>query len=87
MAHHDWTTHNDYDSDDYDSDDSTTERYPPRPLRELTESEFIDENFNEISAMYSSLVDYMQTYGPCLLQTMTFEAFASFVYQNSHRTV
>lgn len=86
MAHHDYTAQNDYDSDD-DSFDSSAENYqmPRRPPRELTEAEFIDEYFDEISAMYSSLKDYLETFGPCLLQTMTFDAFASFVYQNSYR--
>jgi hypothetical protein len=85
MAHYrNWTQDDDYDSDDeYNSE---SENYVPRrPPRELTEAEFVDENFDEISAMYSSLVDYMQTYGPCLLQTLTFDAFATFVYQNSYR--
>lgn len=75
---------NDYDSD-YDSYDSESENYPSRPPRELTEAEFIDEHFDEISAMYSSLMDYMNLYGPGLLQAITFDAFASFVYQNSYR--
>lgn len=86
MAHHAWTdfTAQDYDSDD--SFDSESEHWlPSRPPRELTEPEFIDEHFDEISAMYSSLVDYMQMYGPGLLQTLTFDAFATFVYQNSYR--
>ena len=80
----DWAAQNDYDSDD-DSYDSESENYPSRPPRELTETEFVEEHFDEISAMYASLVDYLNHYGPCLLQTMTFDTFASFVYQNSYR--
>jgi hypothetical protein len=83
MARNPWVE-NEYDSDDSDASD-TEPYYPPRPPREMTESEFVDENFDEISAMYASLMDYMQTYGPCLLQTLTFDAFATFVYQNSYR--
>jgi hypothetical protein len=87
MARNDWTHDGPDDYSDDDSYDSTTECFPTRPARELTESEWIDENFDEVSAMYSSLKEYVEHYGPCMLQTLTFDAFATFVYQHSYHTV
>jgi hypothetical protein len=50
----------------------------------LTEAEWIEEYYDEISAVFTSLQDYMRAYAPRgILGNLRFNAFCKFCYQNS----
>lgn len=68
--------------------DSTWDEVPCdlRP-RQLSESEWIDEYWDEITSAWNALMDHLNAPGaPCILQTITFDQFCAFCYQNSYRT-
>lgn len=63
-------------------DEVSCDMMRPRPL---TEAEWIDEYWDEITVAYDALIDFMRTHGPpSLFQTLTLENFCKFCYQNSH---
>lgn len=73
------------DDPEYWSDSSfeTPSIAAPQPRR-LTESEWIEENFDEISSVYSSFIEYLRTYAPAgLFQNLEFGAFCKFCYAQS----
>lgn len=80
-------TYYDYHSSDEDAE-STWDEVPCdlRP-RQLTESEWVDEYWDELSSTYEALLTHLQSPGgPCILQTLTFAQFCKFCYENSFRT-
>lgn len=55
-----------------------------RPMRRLTETEWIEAHFEEISSVHTALMRYLQTYANVgILNAITFDAFCRFCYQQS----
>jgi hypothetical protein len=58
--------------------------YAKRP-RKYARDEFVDSNFEEISSLYTSLMEYIKVYSCPLLQLLDFHSFSNVCYLYSKR--
>lgn len=76
---------NHHDADSYSSSDEVHDHMsPPMRQRPLTESEWIDEHWEELGSIYYALEQFLDTYGTTVLQRLTFQDFCHFCYTMSH---